>query len=107
MPKWTSETEEELTRLVKDWLKSKGKSQVDLRESLQASSSRMPALIEVLRKEYSLGGIAKVAQRLCLIEIEWDQQKKYESEEVHLNKKNDPFNQLDLLLEQLREDFTT
>ena len=74
MTKWNKQIEEELTLLIKDWLKNKGRTQLDLRESLQASSSRMPALLEVLRKEYSLGGIPKIAERLCSIENDWAQQ---------------------------------
>ena len=74
MPKWTQKLEEDLTLLIKDWLKHNGKTQVDLREHLKTNSSRMPALIESLRKEYSLGGIPKVAQKLCEIENDWSLQ---------------------------------
>tara|TARA_Y100001968_G_C19333838_1_gene705730 strand:- start:408 stop:728 length:321 start_codon:yes stop_codon:yes gene_type:complete len=101
MKKWTKEIEEELTLLVKDWLKNKGRTQVDLRESLQASSSRMPALLEVLRKEYSLGGIPKIAERLCSIENDWMKQETPRPEDQQ-SIKSDPFNQLDLLLEELQ-----
>ena len=52
MAKWNSQIEEELTILIKDWLKQKGKTQKDLRKILNASSDRMPTLIEVLKKEY-------------------------------------------------------
>ena len=103
MKKWTNETEEKITLLVKEWLKNQGRSQVDLRESLQALSSRMPALLEVIKKEYSLGGIAKVAETLCSIETYWSQEEKFKNGNQE-HSKNDPFNQLDLLLEELQED---
>ena len=101
MTKWNKQIEEELTLLIKDWLKNKGRTQLDLRESLQASSSRMPALLEVLRKEYSLGGIPKIAERLCSIETDWAQQETLSPEDQE-SMKSDPFNQLDLLLEELQ-----
>tara|TARA_B100000700_G_scaffold267666_1_gene307670 strand:+ start:91 stop:411 length:321 start_codon:yes stop_codon:yes gene_type:complete len=103
MEKWTNETEEKLTLLIKEWLKNQGRTQVDLKESLQALSSRMPALIEVLKKEYSLGGIAKVAEKLCSIENDWSQEEQFNKVNQE-HSKNDPFNQLDLLLEELQED---
>tara|TARA_Y100001968_G_scaffold187355_1_gene171735 strand:- start:2820 stop:3137 length:318 start_codon:yes stop_codon:yes gene_type:complete len=101
MPKWTQQIEEELSLLIKDWLKSQNKSQSELRESLQASSSRMPALLETLKKEFSSGGIPKVAERLCEIENDWSTSK---SSSQRINVDSDPFNQLDLLLEELRDD---
>ena len=102
MPKWSKHIEEELIALLKDWLKNKGKTQADLRESLNASSSRMPALIEVLQKEYSSGGIQKVAARLCLVEEYWS--KNPQNNQIS-SESSDPFNQLDLLLEELKEDY--
>ncbi len=105
MSKWTQRLEEELTLLIKDWLKHNGKTQVDLRENLKANSSRMPAIIESLRKEFSLGGIPKIAQKLCEIENDWNMQTQNNKETLSEEKEtNDPFNQLDLLLEELRED---
>ena len=101
MQKWTQQIEKELSFLLKDWLRTQGKSQADLREQLDADSSRMPALLEVLKKEFSLGGIGKVAERLCEIESNWSTNKSKAQE----NQRNpDPFNQLDLLLEELRVD---
>ena len=46
-------------------------SQKDLKQSLNGVSERMPALIEILHKEYLSGGIPKVASRLCEIEESW------------------------------------
>ena len=105
MPKWTQKLEEELTLLIKDWLKCNNKTQIDLREHLKAHSSRMPALIESLKKDYALGGIPKVAQKLCQIEDDWRLQSQNNKGTLSEEKeKKDPFNQLDLLLEELRED---
>ena len=104
MAKWDQKIEDQISFLVKDWLKNKGRSQIDLRESLQASSSRMSSLIEVLKKEYLLGGIPKVAQKLCSIENFWEKQEKLNSKNEK-QPENDPFNQLDLLLEELEEDY--
>ncbi len=103
MKRWSKETEDQIALLIKDWLRNKNKTQADLREELHASSSRMPFLLEVLQKEYSLGGITKVAARLCSIESNWSA----ENKEIHENQENsDPFNQLDLLLEELQEDLS-
>jgi len=108
MPKWTQDLKEELTLLIKDWLKHNGKTQIDLREHLGANSSRMPALLESLKKEYSLGGIPKVAQKLCEVENDWSLQTQNNKENLSAEKEStDPFNQLDLILEELREDSDT
>ena len=50
------EFEQELTALLKDWLKQQGRTQADLRRSLRAVSTRMPALLEVLEREFRLNG---------------------------------------------------
>ena len=101
MEKWSKQVEEEITLLIKDWLKNKNMTQADLREKLNANSSRMPVLIEVLKKEFSKGGISKISERLCRIENDWSNAEKgLKKNEVQ----SDPFNQLDLLLEKLRED---
>ncbi|WP_320664197.1 hypothetical protein [Prochlorococcus sp. MIT 1223] len=100
MIKWSKDLEEKLTFLIKDWLKHRGKTQADLKESLKASSSRMPNLIEVLKADFKKGGIATIAERLCSIESNWINPQ----QEINNNQEeSDPFNQLDLLLEELRE----
>ena len=101
MSRWTPSLENELTLLIKDWLKSQGMTQADLRNKLCAPSSRMPVLLEVLRKEYKKGGIPGIAKKLCSIESEWSTSK--DNSESNQNQA-DPFNQLDLILEELRED---
>ena len=104
--KWSKEVEEELILIVKDWLKVQGRTQADLRESLKASSTRMPSLIEALQMECHKGGLPKVAARLCIIEKNWanSQQPAVEIEENTRNSSIDPFDQLDLLIEKIRED---
>ena len=66
MSGWTPEFEADLTTLVKDWLKQQGRTQADLRRNLRAVSTRMPALLEVLEREYNMRGLAGLADR-CLL----------------------------------------
>ena len=101
MKNWSQQLQEELTLLIKDWLKNQSKTQADLATSLQCSSSRMPILLEVLKKDYRSGGIVQIAKRLCSIESDWNNPKADLQEK---QASSDPFNQLDLLLEKLRED---
>ncbi len=101
MSRWSTEIEEELALLLRDWLKHQGRTQADLRKSLQAMSTRMPSLLEVLQKEYSLGGLPKLAARLCSIEDEWSRNIPHSEEK---GKPSDPFGQLDLLLQEIRHD---
>ena len=55
MNPWSPDVEEELASVLKDWLKQQGRTQADLRRSLRATSTRMPALMEVLEREHRLG----------------------------------------------------
>ena len=101
MEKWNAQIELEITLLLKEWLKQKGKSQKDLRNILNSSSDRMPSIIEILKKEYTLGGLPKLASILCSIEEKWS------SNDNNIEKievASDPFSQLDLLLEEIQED---
>ncbi|WP_036901135.1 MULTISPECIES: hypothetical protein [Prochlorococcus] len=103
MAKWSKEIEDELTLFIKDWLKQQNKTQKDLKLILNANSERIPALIEVLKKDYLKGGISKLATRLCSIEKTWSNKNLIAPKgEVA----SDPFGQLDLLLEKLKEDCT-
>ena len=104
MSQWSKHIEEELSLLLKDWLKAQGRTQGDLRKSLQAESTRMPALLEALRKEYLQGGLPNVAACLCKIEECWTNKSPQEKETDALKTTIDPFDQLDLLLEKIRED---
>ena len=101
MTKWNKEIEEEITLLVKDWLKQKKKTQKDLKRILNANSERMPVLIETLKLEYSIGGLAQLLKVLCAAEESWEQGNQIKQREEIIS---DPFGQLDLLLEELKED---
>ena len=104
MTKWNKEIEEEITLLIKDWLKQKKKTQKDLKRILNASSERMPVLIETLKLEYSAGGLAQLLKILCAAEESWEQVNQIKRNEQSFS---DPFGQLDLLLEELKEDCNT
>ncbi len=101
MAKWSEEIEEEITLLIKDWLKQHNKTQKDLKNGLHANSERMPALLEILKKEFSQGGLHKLAAKLCEIENQWSTNHETSS---NMNIDSDPFGQLDLLLEEIEED---
>ena len=110
MTLWSPELEEELSALLKDWLKQQGRTQADLRRSLRATSTRMPALMEVLERKHVLGGMPRLAARLCAIEAEWAADPGAPADEVpgaNAPPSNaDPFGQLDLLLREIRDDCT-
>ena len=107
MSQWNRAMEDELVVLLKDWLKHQGRTQADLRRCLRASSTRMPALLEVLEREHRQGGLPKLAARLCAIEADWSRSpspalgNESASGEVA---EVDPFGQLDLLLQEIRDD---
>ena len=101
MKSWNKQLEGELSLLIKDWLKQQGKTQKDIKKILNASSDRMPTILEIIKHEYSLGGIPKVASLLCSIEATWSEKKSYIEDNII---KTDPFSQLDLLLEEIQED---
>ena len=108
MAAWTPEFEAELSHLLKDWLKHQGRTQSDLRRSLRATSTRMPALMEVLERDHKLGGMPRVASRLCAIEAEWANGDSNGTVALTTGKVTnldpDPFGQLDLLLREIRDD---
>ena len=106
MANWSEQIEEELTVLLKDWLKSQNRSQADLKRSLQADSSRVSSLLQVLKKDFAKGGLPEIASRLCIIEEDWaNNEHTYIKDEINCVKDSiDPCDQLDLLLEEIRED---
>ena len=107
MTVWNTAIEDELVAVLKDWLKQQGRTQADLRRSLRASSTRMPALLEVLEREHRQGGLPKLAARLCAIEADWSQSPfngDGQSEAGSASNDVDPFGQLDLLLREIRDD---
>ena len=69
--KWSEDIEEDLILLIKDWLRQTGRTQSELCQSLNLPSARMPTLIESLKKDFSTGGIPKIASRLCEVEELW------------------------------------
>jgi len=103
MSGWTPEFEADLTLLLKDWLKQQGRTQADLRRNLRAVSTRMPALLEVLEREHKMHGLAGLADRLCTVEAEWHGQPSPQSAD-DTAAEDDPFGQLDLLLQEIRDD---
>ena len=68
---WAKDIEEDLVLLIKDWLRQTGRTQSALCQRLNLPSSRMPTLIDSLKKDFSSGGIPKVANRLCEVEELW------------------------------------
>ncbi len=106
MNHWSPEVEAELTAVLKDWLKQQGRTQADLRRSLRATSTRMPALLEALEHEYRLGGLHRLAAKLCSIETDWinNAPPHASSSTGDLTTETDPFGQLDLLLREIRDD---
>ena len=107
MSRWNTAMEEELVVVLKDWLKHQGRTQADLRRSLKATSTRMPALIEVLEREHRLGGLPKLATRLCAVEADWERNPSSGEGANDLSSESndaDPFGQLDLLLQEIRDD---
>ena len=68
---WSKDIEEHLILLIKDWLKQTGRTQSELCQTLNLPSARMPTLIESLKKDFNVGGIPKIASRLCEVEELW------------------------------------
>ena len=60
MNPWSPDVEEELALVLKDWLKQQGRTQADLRRSLRATSTRMPALMPVSYTHLTLPTICSV-----------------------------------------------
>ncbi|EDY37631.1 conserved hypothetical protein [Cyanobium sp. PCC 7001] len=98
---------DELQAFLKDWLRHTGRTQADLRRALQASSIRMPVLLETLQRTYAGEGLAGLAGRLCAIEERWQREA---AEGVSGSSAPGPtggieetsLGQLDLLLQEIR-----
>ena len=106
MTQWSNQIEEELTLLLKEWLKSQGRTQADLKKILKADSSRIQSLLEVLKKDFYKKGLPEVAARLCMVEENWanNENPHIEQEINPMEATIDPCDQLDLLLDEIRED---
>ena len=99
---WSKEIEEDLILLIKDWLRQTGRTQSELCQSLNLPSTRIPTLIDFLKKDFLSGGIPKIADRLCKIEALWSKDKEAVS---HKKIKLDTSSQLDLL-DEICEDLS-
>ena len=99
---WSKDIEEDLILLIKDWLKQTGKTQSELCHCLNLPSGRMPTLIESLKKDFSSGGIPKVANRLCEVEESWGND---EGENTEKSGEINTSGQLDLL-DEICEDLS-
>ena len=100
--RWSKDIEEDLVLLIKDWLRQKGRTQSELCRSLNLPSARMPTLIESLKKDFSSGGIPKIANRLCEVEELWTNgEEKKTKKSFELNSSG----QLDLL-DEICEDLS-
>ena len=73
--RWSKDIEQDLILLIKDWLRQTGRTQSELCQSLDLPSARMPTLIDFLKKDFTFGGIPKIAYRLCEIEALWKESK--------------------------------
>jgi len=100
--RWSKDIEEELILLIKDWLRQTGRTQSELCQSLNLQSARMPTLIESLKKDFSSGGIPKIANRLCKVEELWTNN---EGGETKKKLKLNSSGQLDLL-DEICEDLS-
>jgi len=105
-PVLNAEQLEELQVFLKDWLRHNGRTQADLRRALRLSSIRMPVLLEELQRIHSQQGLAALAERLCSVEALWQAEEGGDGAEEAAD--DDPltasFGQLDLLLEEIRQD---
>ena len=99
---WAKDIEEDLILLIKDWLRQTGRTQSELCQSLNLPSSRMPTLIDSLKKDFSSGGIPKVANRLCEVEELW---KNEEGGKIKKGLELNSSGQLDLL-DEICEDLS-
>ena len=99
---WSKEIEEELILLIKDWLRQTGRTQSELCHSLNLPSARMPTLIESLKKDFSSGGIPKIANRLCEVEESWGKDFR---DNTKINSQLNSSGQLDLL-DEICEDLS-
>ncbi len=100
--RWSKDIEEDLILLIKDWLRQTGKTQSELCQSLNLPSARMPTLIESLKKDFSSGGIPKIANRLCEVEELW---KNHDGGETKKSLELNSSGQLDLL-DEICEDLS-
>ncbi|MFN6133785.1 MAG: hypothetical protein ACK46L_12940 [Synechococcaceae cyanobacterium] len=96
---------EDLQAFIKDWLRHTGRTQADLRRALRAASIRMPVLLEALQDIHQDQGLLGMVDRLCSIEAIWQDEDQGGDRSIEdLDGPLDSFGQLDLLLQEIRED---
>jgi hypothetical protein len=96
----TDQQLEDLQAFLKDWLRHAGRTQADLRRALQASSIRMPVLLDALQRTYGQQGLAGLAEQLCAVEESWQR----EDGAPAAPELDSGLGQLDLLLQEIRAD---
>lgn len=95
---------EDLQSFLKDWLRHSGRTQADLRRALRVSSIRMPVLLEELQRIHGREGLNGLADRLCGIDLLWqDQPASEDGDDADLPDLEASLGQLDLLLEEIRQ----
>ena len=99
---WSKEIEENLMLLIKDWLRQAGRTQSELCQSLNLPSGRIQTLIEFLKKNFTSGGIPKIANQLCEVEEIWI---RGEGEKPQKDNRSNASAQLDLL-DEICEDLS-
>lgn len=102
-------TPTDLHSFIRDWLRHAGRSQADLRRALQASSPRMPVLLDTLQHIQDTQGLAGLAARLCGIEELWRGEDGWQEgcavdDSARGSGLEASFSQLDLLLKEIRMD---
>ena len=97
---------DELQAFLKDWLRHTGRTQADLRRALRAASIRMPVLLDALQHIHKAQGLVAMVDRLCAIEALWQEEDQGEGgpQRHEPDEEPDPFGQLDLLPQEIRED---
>ena len=96
---------DDLQAFLKDWLRHTGRTQADLRRALRAASIRMPVLLEALQHIHQAQGLVGMVDRLCSIEAIWQEEDQGGGPSHHdEDESQDSFGQLDLLLQEIRED---
>jgi hypothetical protein len=100
----TSNELEDLQTFLKDWLRHTGRTQADLRRALQAGSIRMPVLLEVLQRTYSSDGLPGLADQLCRVEELWQNEDGMGGFDDDGPGLEASLGQLDLLLQEIRQD---
>ncbi len=101
----TSEQLDDLQAFLKDWLRHTGRTQADLRRALHAASIRMPVLLEVLLRTYGQRGLPGLAEQLCGVEELWRSEDAAGGADGEgLPGLEDSLGQLDLLLQEIRQD---